>query len=494
MRLEEYRERLERFQEEVGLEHFLYFSGQKEHYELARIYGDYSDLFSRDSIDELKRLYRETPEHLESRRKSIKKLIAFAVQNHLELGVKELTESIAERESRAHLSWDGREISFFESSVALANEPQAARRRELHRLRSRIVAETNELRLERLERLRDACRTLGYASYYQLHREILDIDYQALARKLSEFLERTESLYTGALEPALKRELGLGLQEAHRADVGYFTRLPRYDRFFPADDLVPCYRATLERLGIDFCAQKNIKLDTERRPRKHPRAFCVAIKVPHDVRLVIMPQGGQEDYQAFFHEGGHAQHFAWTSASLAVEDKFCGDRAVSETYAFLFNYLLADREWLSEMLRFSGALEEFVKLQLLFRLHILRRYSAKLLYEIELHSDGSEAEHRYAQLLSEATKFSYDGVDYLRDLDDGFYSADYLRAWIFEAQLEDYLKRRYGSRWYRSKKAGDFLKEVWETGERYSADELAAQIGLGALETSALMEGLAQIA
>ena len=77
---------------------------------------------------------------------------------------------------------------------------------------------------------------------------------------------------------------------------------------------------------------------------------------------------------------------------------------------------------------------------------------------------------------------------FLFDLDDGFYSASYLRAWAFEVSLREYLKTKFGSQWWASKRAGDFLKEIWETGDRYTADEMASQIGVGPISFELLIE------
>jgi hypothetical protein len=82
----------------------------------------------------------------------------------------------------------------------------------------------------------------------------------------------------------------------------------------------------------------------------------------------------------------------------------------------------------------------------------------------------------------------YDRVSYLEDAEDALHSADYLRGWIFELQLRDYLRSRFGSAWFAQKAAGRFLKEIWETGQLYSVDELCREIGLGELEPQALTD------
>ena len=52
----------------------------------------------------------------------------------------------------------------------------------------------------------------------------------------------------------------------------------------------------------------------------------------------------------------------------------------------------------------------------------------------------------YERLLTEATGIRYQRDNYLADMDAGFYSADYLRAWIRSAQLRDHLIREVGDR------------------------------------------------
>ena len=63
-----------------------------------------------------------------------------------------------------------------------------------------------------------------------------------------------------------------------------------------------------------------------------------------------------------------------------------------------------------------------------------------------------------------------------------------MRAWAFEVQLREHLKTRFGQRWWASPRAGSFLKEIWETGDRYTADEMAAQVGIGPIAFDPLID------
>jgi hypothetical protein len=48
--------------------------------------------------------------------------------------------------------------------------------------------------------------------------------------------------------------------------------------------------------------------------------------------------------------------------------------------------------------------------------------------------------------------------------------------------MREHLKTRYGHAWWRSRKAGEMLIDIWNTGHRYRIEELASIIGLGALD------------
>ena len=148
-------------------------------------------------------------------------------------------------------------------------------------------------------------------------------------------------------------------------------------------------------MGIDLDAQPNLRLDLEMRPLKSPRAFCSPMRVPAEVYLVIKPQGGQDDYSTLLHEAGHAEHYTHVEADLLFAFRYLGDNSVTESYAFLMEHLLRNRRWLQEVLGASAEdAEAFTRFSLFQKLWFLRRYVAKLNYELELHSgpvDGQGA-------------------------------------------------------------------------------------------------------
>src|SRR5262249_21893202 len=124
---------------------------------------------------------------------------------------------------------------------------------------------------------------------------------------------------------------------------------------------------------------------------------------------------------------------------------------------------------------------------------LFRRYTAKLQYELDFWSRYNEVGVRpdgYADRLTAAVGLRYRSDGFLSDMDSGFYSADYLRAWIRAAQLRAYLRREVGEDWWRNEETGDRLRALFFEGTRPSSEEIASRLGFDPLDTSPLVAEL----
>jgi hypothetical protein len=479
--LTEYRDRFRAFQTELQRENYLYHSGQKEQQETPFLYSEYSDLFARPALEELPRAEAEIAPYRATERAAIQLLLANATHENLLARVRPLTEEISLHESDRELVWEGETISFQAAAKRLSNEPDARKRHDLYARWADVIKGGHDLRAERWEKLHEAAIELGGENYLALYQKLRGIDYTKLAVQGQQFLAQTESKYITAISPLLVREANVSLDEATQADISYFQRLRRFDDFFPAWQLRHVYRETFSGLGIFTYKQDNLTI-AEMTLRKINQARHFPIRVPEEIKVIYTPDNGARQFASVLHEIGHAQHYDWMSRQLQPEFHYCGDYAVNDGFAFLFGFLLQDAHWLGDLLNFyeSQELRHILAVQKLLR---IRRYAAKLNYEIELHSGqlADTAGARYSELLTDAVRVRYDEAEHLRDLEDGFAVATTLRAWAFEAQLREQLKTKYGSRWWTSRKAGDFLIDLWNTGGRYPADEMATLIDLGEL-------------
>jgi hypothetical protein len=192
------------------------------------------------------------------------------------------------------------------------------------------------------------------------------------------------------------------------------------------------------------------------------------------VYLVMPLAGGREDYATLLHEAGHTEHYANVDAALPFEFRQLGDNSVTESFAFLFEQLTENPVWVESLLGVAGS-AEYLEFTRAAKLVFLRRYSAKLGYELELHGQDSELSampQRYARGLGDAVNVAWPETTYLSDVDDAFYAASYLRAWALETYWRRHLREQFGERWFEQREAGDFLRSLWREGQRLRGDEL----------------------
>jgi hypothetical protein len=479
--LDAYRDQADRFIAELDEEYYLHFAGLKETLDLELIYERHAEL--------------TTPEVAQAiglavdGNAGVRELWRFACEGHLGELTRTYEERLAGLEAELEVQVDGEQIPFRMVRPTIANEPDRGRRERLERARTELLEERlNPVYAEALLATHAAVPTLGAATYLDLYRRFA-FPLDETAEQCRAFLDSTQALYEDAADRLFRDRLGIGLDEARPWDVPRLYRAPQWDSAFPKDAMLPALEATLESLGIQLRSQQNIHLDVEERPLKSPRAFCSPIEVPGRVMLVIKPMGGPDDWHALFHEAGHAEHFAHTSSSLSMEARRLGDNAVTEGWAMLLEYLVDEPAWHARRLNMPRA-DQFAAEGATVLLYIVRRYCAKLLYELELHvlRDIREARTRYVELLGDALRIEPLGANYLADVDGGFYASSYLRAWAFEAQLRGYLRERYGTDWFARREAGSLLRELWSEGQGYTADELLKEVAGSSIELEAIAD------
>jgi hypothetical protein len=469
----------DRFLAELDEESYLHFAGLKETYDIAPIYKRHERLTQLDTA-----LALGASVDGDRRRRELWK---FACSGYLGNFVSEEAERVAELEATLTATVDGEEIPFRMLKPRLMNEEDRDVRERVEAARNDLTDEhLNALELQAAQVVQRETRRLGAVTYADLYRSF-GFALDDLAEQCRRLLADTEDLWVEAGDRFFRSRVGIGLAEIERWDVGRAWRGAGWDPAFPRDRMLPALEGTLADLGIDLRAQENVELDLEDRPTKDPRAFCVPIEVPGRVVLVMKPQGGPDDWRALFHEAGHMEHFAHTDASLSPEERRLGDNAVTEGWAMVLEYLTTDPVWLERRLDFPRPYE-FAGEGAVQLLWLARRYSAKLLYELEFHSaeDLTALQPRYVELLGEATKVEPAAADYLGDIDDGFYASEYLRAWAFEAQLRAYLRERFGNAWFTRREAGSVLRELWAEGQKPTADELLREVTGEKLELAAV--------
>jgi hypothetical protein len=488
-----------------------YHTGVEPELRLAPLRDRYADLWTRTSIDDLTRAHEETSRQFETERVAHAALLRAAQSGYVEARAAEVTDELARCQAAARVEWDGARLDPDDAPDTIALETDHARRRELAARWFDALRACDDLRAARLDALREGARLLGHDSYFDFLSGMAEEAVESLSAGADDFLERTASVYALKLFEWSARHLPAAFaREPAYADSLFFAQLTHLDPFFPAGELHATYDATMSGLGIRIGRQSNVRIETTAAAQfERARAACFALNPPEDVRLVYRRAGGTSYYQEFFEAAGRVQHFGWVSRDLAArypEFVHAPEEATRAGFAFLFGDLLSDASWLAAQrnVRPSEA-SEIARSFTLVELHRARRACVHLGQQRALgRASDTRSEHlaeSYAAALEEATGFRAHPALFLRDLVPGglhdkraerarLPPAVYLRARLFASALGEYFRTRHGHRWWSNHKAADELIDMWNTGSRYTVEELASLVGLGALNFDLLADSI----
>jgi hypothetical protein len=490
----EFEEQLQRYLYERSEEGRAVRVGEKEVSEQAAIVARYADLFSRDQLEAFRREEEATDgeqrEWLYRLRKTCESGLVAA----------ELAEKDDELENAilaARVTFKGEELPLRSAVAQLAVLPDYHDRDELGELHREKSAEFNTARLELLrayeELEADLTEEPDPVARSEEEKQISLLELESVLRAAS---ERIESVFLELRETWFERLLGSERDpQPSSAHMGYIRRLSPLDATYTKERATEVCLSTLAALGFDLAADRNIRLDLDDRPQKSPRACVIASDPPRVVHLITRAQGGLHDYQAFMHEAGHALHYAGVDPNLPYTfRRLSRDHALTEIYSYICEAITREPGWHSE--HFGLSEEEArtnAQATVFLEALLFRRYTAKLQFELDFWSDFEQAgtaSDDYAKRLTAATGVRYPRDGHLADMDAGFYSADYLRAWIRHAQLRAYLIDQVGEDWWRSKRTGEILRALFAEGTKPSSEEIAARLGYEPYDTAPLVAEL----
>ena len=221
----------------------------------------------------------------------------------------------------------------------------------------------------------------------------------------------------------------------------------------------------------------------------------IASDPPKVVHLITRAQGGLHDYQAFLHESGHALHYGGVDPNLEYTfRRISRDHALTEIYSYIVEAISREPAWHEQYFGLSAdEARDNAEATTFLEAFLFRRYEAKLRFELDFWTrfpnDGGTSTG-YADRLTAATGFRYRQEGHLADMDEGFYSADYLRAWIRSAQLRSHLVSEFGEDWWRNPGTGDLLRGLFAEGTKPSSEDIAARLGFDPLDTAPLLHEL----
>jgi hypothetical protein len=487
----EFESRLERYLFERSEEWRAVRVGEKEVSEQAEIVRRYADLFSREQLDALREA--EEGESGDSRE------LLYRLRKTCESGL--VSAQLAEREDElenrllaTRVTFKGEEMPLRNAQAKLAVLPEYADREELGAIQAEASAAFNDDRLDLLRATEELSAELsGIADAVERNEEEKNISLSDLSRALHKASGDSTESYEALRTTWFARLLGDDRPDVPSSyHTAWMRRLSPLESTYTKDRATEICLQTLVALGFDLNEQPNIKLDLDDRPQKSPRACVIASDPPKVVHLITRAQGGLHDYQAFLHEAGHALHYGGCDPDLPyIFRRIARDHALTEIFSYIVEAISREPEWHELYFGLSPAqARENAEATTFLEALLFRRYEAKLRFELDFWSrfndDGGDADI-YERLLTEATGVRYRKEAYLSDMDAGFYSADYLRAWIRSAQLREHLVREVGADWWRNTKTGDLLRDLFREGTKPTSEEIASRLGFDPLDTKPLL-------
>jgi hypothetical protein len=470
--------------------------GEKDSSEQAAIVARYADLFSDAQLDAL---HAAEDAATGDERERLYRLRKTCEAGLVSAELAEQDDALENAILAAHVTFRGEELSLRSAQARLAILDSYADRAELGELERTESARLNPDRLALIAAYEQReAEVSGEADPVARNEEEKAISLYELERVLVAASDETTALWERLREHWLDRLLGPKREDQPtNAHVAYLRRLSPFESTYSKERSVAICLASVQALGFDMTAIPNIHLDLEDRPQKNPRACVIASDPPNVVHLITRAQGGLADYQAFMHEAGHALHYAGVDPRLPYTfRRISRDHALTEIYSYIFEAVTREPEWHALHFGLSDAeAEQNAQATVFLEALLYRRYTAKLRYELgfwaNFAEEGGTSPRDYATGLTEAVGIRYDPRGYLADMDGGFYSADYLRAWIRSAQLREYLIGTVGTDWWRSPETGDLLRDLFAEGTKPTSEEIAVRLGYDPLDTAPLVTSLA---
>jgi hypothetical protein len=496
---QEYEDAYEAYYAEAAEEVRAVRVGEKETSEQATIVERHADLFTREQLEALRAAEEEASD--EEERERFYRLRKACEEGVVDARLAARADELENALLAARLTFDGDELPLRSADALLAVLPDYAKREELGELARELDASFNERRRDLLVARDDLEGELaGERDAVARNEEQKQISLRELEAVLREAADESAAAFERLRERWFERLLGPeGGEQPSSAHLRWLRRLSPLESTYTKEKAVPVCVETIRAIGFDLEAIPNIRLDLEDRPQKSPRACVIAADPPEVVHLITRAQGGLSDYEAFLHEAGHALHYAgcdprlpWTFRALSR------DHALTEIYSYIVDSIAGEPGWHAAYFGLSDeeAVENAEAAAFLDSL-LYRRYAAKLRYELGFWQAFPEEQGRsprdYAPLLTAATGLRYDERGHLSDMDAGFYSADYLRAWIRAAQLRAYLRREVGEDWWRNGATGEILRGLFAEGTRPSTEDVAGRLGFDPLDTGPLVAELTRV-
>jgi len=457
--------------------------GQQSH--LEEITARYQSLLDRKNIRLVQRIedsYQPSPEETQ-----VRLLRLFLIQGALKLATGQSADYLRALQLQNRITAGENATDYRRLPDLRAEEPNREQRQRQFKGQLPVMVKENAV-YQKIRSLEDSLLfDLGYGDMASFLEELHGVDLAMLAKAAEEFIMDTDSL-THALFVELAPKLtGVRIESFRGYDLPVLERGQAFDKHFPAAKMIDGLKSVLAEMGLSVDSAKGLKITILDRSQVGFRPAAYPIQIPDDICVPVRLVDGSPSYAGFYRELGQALRYA-AITERDFEFAYLGNQTLAEASAFLLEQLLDQPAYLQNRLGFSPQeAREYLRFRALIKLITVRSYCGDLLYEQSLYSGESDPKTAYEKIKQPLLGYPWSDVEREEYLTCADYlsSADHLRGWFLAAQLQEKLRAFVGADYAFRPATGDFLKKIWATGNRYTPEEVAQSLGIGAITPEA---------
>ncbi|MFX1577426.1 MAG: M3 family metallopeptidase [Promethearchaeota archaeon] len=292
------------------------------------------------------------------------------------------------------------------------------------------------------------------------------IQYSTLTRLITQLAEKARKPFLQAAEHYCQEIKGepFSPQDDH-VFFQYHVQQPLNNHLRGLDPLVHVKR-TLKRLGFSV---EGIKIDSEDRPRKHPHAVCVEVRIPEDIRVINNPSNPLGAFVSVFHEFGHSIHALCANSKDPFWKRHAVPLSVAETFSFLIDGILDNRLYLTKELGLpSEVINDCFDRSRASGLFFTVFLAANSLMKLSFWKEGLSFEQASSRWENLTRRFYIEipgnyWLLYPINVQQILYNPSYLMASVRKTQIQHILLEEFGEAWWEEPRAGKYIAELAET-------------------------------
>lgn len=403
--------------------------------------------------------------------------IAYSKNKRLEL---ELHNTRNEKVSSSKYKFEGSAVNWSTWRQFNSHEKDHTKRKELFDefiLKTRYITPIIE---KRFLSIKQVYEEYGYSKVEPKEENKLDplsayLEHENISYdKLIEFIK---SMGERAKKPFEESSMDIGRtilgKEPEYYDDFYFFRNKIYsdiDSNFLAVDPLISVKKTLRAMEFDL---SRIHFDTENRRNKYPSPICFFVRIPRDIRILYKRESPYFDFQACFHETGHAMHASSIDENNEYWNKYRIPMGIAEVFSTFLEGLTKNSSYVNPLLGLNKddkVMNKLISRNRFMELFFVTFYAANSLMKIEYWKRNlsiDQACKLYSRLIKEYTGLEIPGEYWLLHHilpESIIYVPSYLLAAVRAAELNTYMKNRFGDKWWTEKESGKNLREIMKSG------------------------------